>query len=125
MSDAEDSAMAHDEGTFADTLSDVEAAMDGKTGAAENRALGGDARLSRLFGISVKVQVVLGSTRMAIGDLVQLGPGSVVALDQKVGEPVDILVNDRVMAHGEIVMIGEQGDRIGISLTKVHGLEGE
>lgn len=78
-------------------------------------------RLDRLLDISVTVQVVLGSTRMAIGDLVKLGRGSIIPLDRRVGEPVEILVNDRTMAHGEIVMVGEGGDRIGIALTKVLG----
>lgn len=71
--------------------------------------------LARLKDMTVRVTAVVGRTRMRIADLLKAGPGVVVELDRKVGEPVDILVNDRLVARGEIVMI--EG-RLGVTLTE-------
>jgi len=64
--------------------------------------------LSGLMNVPVQVTVQLGTTRMNLSDLMQLGPGSVMTLDQEAHEPCDILVNGRVIARGEIVTVGEQ-----------------
>lgn len=71
--------------------------------------------------IPVSVQVVLGSATMTVADLMQLGRGSVVTLDRSVGEPVEILVNGRVVARGEVVVIEEENSRLGVSLTEIVG----
>lgn len=71
--------------------------------------------------IPVTVQVVLGQARMPIASLMKLGPGSVVPLDHKVGEPVDVVVNGRLVARGEVVLLEEDTERFGISLTEIVG----
>lgn len=71
--------------------------------------------------IPVSVQVVLGSATMTVAELMQLGRGSVVMLDRGVGEPVEVLVNGRVVARGEVVVVEEQNSRLGVSLTEIVG----
>ncbi len=72
--------------------------------------------LEAVFDVPVKVQAVLGRSRMPIGDLLRLKSGMVVELDRRVGEPVDIFVNDRLIARGEVVMID---DSLGVTLTEI------
>ncbi len=69
--------------------------------------------------IPVTVQAVLGQARMPIASLMKLGPGSVVPLDHRVGEPVDVVVNGRLVARGEVVLLEEDSERFGISLTEI------
>ncbi len=72
--------------------------------------------LDMLLGVNLKVTVELGRTRMTIEEILQLGPGSVVELDKLAGEPVDVLINDRLIARGEVVVID---DRFGVRITDV------
>ncbi|WP_228275232.1 flagellar motor switch protein FliN [Stakelama tenebrarum] len=72
--------------------------------------------LEAVFDVPVKVQAVLGRTRMPVGDLLELRAGHVLELDRRVGEPVDIFVNDRLIARGEIVLID---GALGVTLTEV------
>ena len=71
--------------------------------------------------IPVNVTVVLGSTTMPVANLMKLGRGAVVPLDHRVGEPVDVMVNWRIVARGEIVIVEEDNSRFGVSLTEVVG----
>ncbi|MBJ6122068.1 flagellar motor switch protein FliN [Sphingomonas mollis] len=80
---------------------------------ADTHALTG---LEAVFDVPVKVQAVLGRSRMPIGELLRLKAGMVVELDRRVGEPVDIFVNDRLIARGEVVMID---DSLGVTLTEI------
>lgn len=64
--------------------------------------------VSGLMNVPVQVTVQLGTTRMNLSDLMQLGPGSLLTLDRQAHEPCDILVNGRVIARGEIVTVGDQ-----------------
>ncbi|MGF7155036.1 flagellar motor switch protein FliN [Novosphingobium gossypii] len=77
--------------------------------------------LQAVFDVPVKVQAVLGRSRMDIGDLLRLKPGMVVELDRRVGEPVDIFVNNRIIARGEVVLIDAT---LGITLTEIVRKEG-
>ena len=77
--------------------------------------------LEMVMRIPVTVQVVLGSATMPVANLVKLGRGAVVALDRRVGEPVDLVVNGRIVARGEVVVVDEDSSRFGISLTEVLG----
>lgn len=93
-------------------------------GAAEAAAMaspeGGTAiGLDSVLQIPVQVQVVLGSTTMPVASLMELSHGAIVPLDGKVGEPVDIVVNGRVVARGELVVMDEDNSRFGISLTEI------
>jgi flagellar motor switch protein FliN/FliY len=71
--------------------------------------------------IPVSVKIVLGSTSMPVSALMKLGRGAVIPLDRRVGEPVDVTVNGRVVARGEVVVLEEASSRFGISLTEVVG----
>ena len=72
--------------------------------------------LQAVYDVPVKVQAVLGRARMPIGDLLKLKSGMVVELDRRVGEPVDIFVNDRLIARGEVVLID---NALGVTLTEI------
>jgi flagellar motor switch protein FliN len=80
--------------------------------------------LDTIMRIPVTVKVVLGSTSMPVASLVKLGRGAVIPLDRRVGEPVDVVVNGRVVARGEVVVVDEATSRFGISLTEVVGPSG-
>lgn len=72
--------------------------------------------LQAVFDVPVKVQAVLGRSRMDIGELLRLKTGDVVELDRRVGEPVDIFVNNRLIARGEVVLIDSA---LGVTLTEI------
>lgn len=80
--------------------------------------------LDMIMRIPVSVQVVLGSATMPVSGLVKLGRGAVIPLDRRVGEPVEVVVNGRVIARGEVVVMDEGSSRFGISLTEVVGASG-
>jgi flagellar motor switch protein FliN/FliY len=73
-------------------------------------------RLDMLLDLPLDVSVELGRTRMSIQELLGLGPGSVVELDKVAGEPLDILINDRLVARGEAVVVNE---KFGIRITDI------
>ncbi len=72
--------------------------------------------LDSVYQIPVQISVVLGKTAMPINQLIKLGRGAVIELDRKVGEAVDIFVNDRLIAKGEVVIVE---DKIGITMTEI------
>lgn len=69
-----------------------------------------------LLDVTLSIAVELGRTKMAIKDVLALGPGSVIELDKAAGEPVDMRVNDKLMAKGEVVVID---DRFGVRVTDI------
>ncbi len=72
--------------------------------------------LEAVSDIPVSISVVLGRTSMQVQQVPKLGRGAVVELDRKVGEPVDILVNGRMVARGEVVVVE---DKIGVTMTEI------
>jgi flagellar motor switch protein FliN len=74
------------------------------------------ADLEAVFDVPVQVSAVLGRARMDIGDLLKLGPGTVLELDRKVGEAIDIYVNNRLVARGEVVLVEE---KLGVTMTEI------
>lgn len=72
--------------------------------------------LEAVFDVPVKVKAVLGGARVQVGELVRMRCGSVVELDRRVGEPVDVFVNDRLIARGELVLIDGS---LGVTLTEI------
>jgi flagellar motor switch protein FliN/FliY len=76
----------------------------------------GAADLEAVFDVPVKVSAVLGRARMEVGELLRLGPGTVLELDRKVGEAIDIYVNDRLVARGEVVLVEE---KLGVTMTEI------
>lgn len=73
-------------------------------------------RLELLLDVPLDLSVELGRTRMTIQDLLGLGPGSVIELDKIAGEPLDILVNGRLVARGEAVVVN---DKFGVRITDI------
>jgi flagellar motor switch protein FliN/FliY len=76
----------------------------------------GAADLEALFDVPVQVSAVLGRARMDVGELLKLGPGAVLELDRKVGEAIDIYVNNRLVARGEVVLVE---DKLGVTMTEI------
>jgi len=76
----------------------------------------GASDLEAVFDVPVQVSAVLGRARMEVGDLLKLGPGTVLELDRKVGEAIDIYVNNRLVARGEVVLVE---DKLGVTMTEV------
>jgi flagellar motor switch protein FliN/FliY len=74
------------------------------------------AELEAMFDVPVQVSAVLGRARMDVGDLLKLGPGAVLELDRKVGEAIDIYVNNRLVARGEVVLVEE---KLGVTMTEI------
>src|SRR5215204_739337 len=74
------------------------------------------ADLEQVFDVPVTVSAVLGNARMPVGDLLKLAPGAVLELDRKVGEAIDIFVNNRLVARGEVVLVDE---RLGVTMTEI------
>ncbi|MBZ9670590.1 flagellar motor switch protein FliN [Mesorhizobium sp. ES1-3] len=77
------------------------------------------ANSSVIMNIPVDVQIILGSTEMAVADLMALQKGSTVALNRRIGEPVDVVVNGRKIARGEITVLESDPSRFGIRLTEI------
>ena len=74
--------------------------------------------LDHLLTVGVEVTVEVGRTRSTFAELMKLGPGALIELDRDAHEPADILVNGKIVAHGEIVTVG---DRYGVRITTVRG----
>ena len=74
------------------------------------------ADLEAVFDVPVQVSAVLGRARMDVGELLKLGPGAVLELDRKVGEAIDIYINNRLVARGEVVLVEE---KLGVTMTEI------
>ena len=99
------------------TLTDLQASVPGNMDApaeAEVRRTATD--LEAVFDVNVNVSAILGKSTMEVSQLLKLGKGSVVELDRKIGEAIDIYVNDRLVARGEVVLVE---DRLGITMTEI------
>ncbi len=73
--------------------------------------------LEAVYDIPVTVSAVLGRTTLQVSQLLKLGRGAVVELDRKLGEAIDVYVNNRLVARGEVVMVDE--NRLGITMTEI------
>jgi flagellar motor switch protein FliN len=73
--------------------------------------------LEAVYDIPVTVRAVLGKTTMQVSQLLKLGRGAVVELDRKLGEAIDIYVNNRLVARGEVVMVDDT--RLGVTMTEI------
>lgn len=88
----------------------------------ENDTPAGDAKpqnakeLEAVYDIPVQISAVLGRATMQVSQLLKLGRGAVVELDRKVGEAIDIYVNNRLVARGEVVVVDE---RLGVTMTEI------
>ncbi len=77
----------------------------------------GPRSLDAVYDIPVTVSAVLGNATMQVSQLLKLGRGAVVELDRKLGEAIDIYVNNRLVARGEVVMVDET--RLGVTMTEI------
>jgi len=107
----------HDEALFAQGTEPRKAADKDET-------LGSPRNLDTILRIPVVMQVVLGSATMPVATLMKPGRGAIVPLDHRVGEPVDVVVNGRVIARGEVVVVEDDNSRFGVSLTEIVGPPG-
>ncbi len=97
--------------TEAPPSSDVDVAYNEEEEAAR---IAGD--LEAVFDVPVQVSAVLGRSKMDVGELLKLGPGTVLELDRRVGEAIDIYVNNRLVARGEVVLVE---DKLGVTMTEI------
>jgi len=84
--------------------------------AAAGETIAENLSLETVYDIPVQITVVLGKTSMQVNQLLKLGRGAVLELDKKVGEAIDIFVNNRLVARGEVVVVE---DRIGVTMTEI------
>lgn len=77
---------------------------------------GEDIDLEAIQDVPIEISVVLGETKITVDQLLQMGSGSVIELNRKVGEAVDLFVNNRCVAKGEVVVVD---DKIGITMTEI------
>jgi len=92
---------------FAPTPNDVNAPQDLEQSAAQ---------LAPVYDVPVNIQAVLGRSNLDVASLLRLSRGSVIELDRKVGEAIDIYVNNRLVARGEVVVVDE---RLGVTMTEI------
>lgn len=92
------------------------AAQPNSNGADQGKANGASPDLDVILDIPVRISMEVGSTAITIRNLLQLNQGSVIELDRLAGEPLDVLVNGTLIAHGEVVVVN---DKFGIRMTDV------
>ena len=92
-----------------------------ESGPSVEDSFGAVRNLEAVMRIPVTIQVVLGSAVMPVANLMKLRRGSAIPLDHRVGEPVDVVVNGRTVARGEVVVVEDDTSRFGISLTEIVG----
>jgi len=106
------------------TLIETQPAASEAEDAGEAPAIASDPlNLDAVLRIPVTIQVVLGSASMQVANLMKLRRGAVVPLDHRVGEPVDVVVNGRIVARGEVVIVEDDNSRFGVSLTEIVGVQ--
>ena len=97
-------------------MADVDTEMSSESLSPSSAAAKTAADLEHVFDVPVTVSAVLGRTRLEIASLVALGPGAILELDRRVGEPIDVFVNNRLVARGEVVLID---DKLGVTMTEI------
>ncbi len=97
---------------------EVELEEFGSQAAGKSRAPGpdGDAPMEPVYDVPVTVRAVLGKSSLEVSQLLTLEPGTVIELDRRVGEPVDVYVNNRLVARGEVVIVD---DHLGVTMTEI------
>lgn len=84
-------------------------------------ASGTNNRVDLVLGIPIDVQIILGSSRMAVSTLMNLSEGATIALDRKIGEPVDIMVNGKLIGRGEITVLETDDTKFAVKIIEVIG----
>ncbi|MFC4669544.1 FliM/FliN family flagellar motor switch protein [Seohaeicola nanhaiensis] len=91
--------------------------LDIKDAGAGAQASSGGRNIDAMLNVGLQVQIILGRSRMPISQILKLTRGSIIELDKKIGDPVDVLINDRLVARGDLVKL--PGDRLGVELTEI------
>jgi flagellar motor switch protein FliN len=99
-----------------DTLSLEEMAAPDRMGGPDIHVERNAADLEAVFDVPVRISVVLGRTKMPVSELLKLDTGMVIELDRQVGEAVEIFINERLVARGEIVLVD---GRLGVTMTEI------
>ena len=86
-------------------------------------ATGTTSRVDLVLGIPIDVQIILGSSRMAVSSLMNLSEGATIALDRKIGEPVEIMVNGKLIGRGEITVLDADETRFAVRIIEVIGAQ--
>lgn len=73
--------------------------------------------------VPVTLQVILGSTRLSLAELLNLGAGSLIEIDQKLGEPVVVVVNGCKVANGHLFVMDGHGEKLGVRIAQIHNLK--
>ena len=89
--------------------------------AVKTGASGEVVRADIVLDIPVDVQIILGTSRMVVSDLMELSEGETIALDRKIGEPVEISVNGKLIGRGEITVLESDESRFGVRMIEVYG----
>ncbi|MDF1608846.1 flagellar motor switch protein FliN [Hoeflea sp. YIM 152468] len=84
-------------------------------------ASGANSRADLVLGIPIDVQIILGSSRMAVSSLMNLSEGATIALDRKIGEPVEIMVNGKLIGRGEITVLETDDTKFAVKIIEVIG----
>jgi len=118
MADEDDATQAEDAEPPENPAGDTGAAAGDANAAAPEPAAAADpgADLDAVYDVPVKVTTVLGRTSIQVSELLKLGRGAIVELERKAGEPVDIYVNNQLVARGELVVVD---DRLAITTTEI------
>ena len=95
----------------------------GSTGSQQEPGSGLSANLDLIMDIPIDVQIVLGSSHMHVATLMNLTEGATIALDRKIGEPVEVIVNGRQIGRGEITVLDEDNTRFGIRMIEVKAIK--
>ena len=115
----EDFGLSSDDGEAGDVVAGTEESQGGKASSSSDDDSLKHVDVSRMkmvLDVPLKVTVELGRTKLLVNDLLQLGQGSVIELDKMAGEPMEIFVNDKLVAMGEVVVVNE---KFGVRLTDV------
>ncbi|WP_153768020.1 flagellar motor switch protein FliN [Labrenzia sp. CE80] len=97
-------------------LDELEAPARGEADGSEGPIPQSAGDLEAVFDVPVRISAVLGHSKMHVSDLLKLASGTVLELDRKVGEAIDIYVNDRLVARGEVVLVE---DKLGVTMTEI------
>jgi flagellar motor switch protein FliN/FliY len=97
-------------------LDELDAPEKQRAAVTDSRGESGQRDLEAIYDIPVQISAVLGKASMQVSQLLKLGRGAVVELDRRVGEAIDIYVNNRLVARGEVVVVD---DRLGITMTEI------
>ena len=89
----------------------------GTAAAAAAAAMGGGSGIDAMLNVGLDVQIVLGRAKMPIAQLLKLSRGSIIELDKAIGQPVEVVISDRLVARGDLVKLSD--DRLGVSLTEI------